>query len=110
VIPGNASITVLRRTLTPDRYGDLQPTGEATRTVITGCLVSPRSSADLTSPGRQGVLIGLSVIAPASADILSDDQVEVDGALFDISGDIGRWRSPFSRLGGLEFALTRAVG
>lgn len=111
MIPGNATITVVRRTVGEDRYGDPEPTGESSTHEVRGCAVAPRSSTDLTSPGRQGVLIGLSVYAPLSADIVAGDQITYDGDLFDIDGDIGKWRSAHgSRLEGLEFAIRRAVG
>lgn len=111
MIPGNATITVVRRALVADRYGDDQPTGESTTHEVRGCAVAPRSSQDLTAPGRQGVLIGLSVYAPLSADVVAGDQIIYDGDLFDIDGAIGKWRSAYgSRLEGLEFAVRRALG
>lgn len=105
------TITVVRPTWVTDAYGDLQPTGTPTRTDITGCAIAPRSSSDVTEPARQGVLIGLTVYAPIGADIQPTDQIEVDGDLFDIDGDIGKWRSPFSTIvDGIEVALRRAIG
>ena len=109
--PLGQTITVVRPTWVLDDYGDLQPTGPPTRTDITDCAVAPRSSSDITEPARQGVLIGLTVYAPIGADIQPTDRIEFDGDLFDIDGDIGKWRSPFSTIvDGIEFALRRAIG
>lgn len=109
--PLGRTITVVRPTWVADAYGDLQPTGPPTRTDINDCAIAPRSSSDVTEPARQGVLIGLTVYAPIGADIQPADQIEIDGVLFDIDGDVGRWRSPFSTIvDGTEVALRRAIG
>jgi hypothetical protein len=105
------SVVVVRRPTTNDRYGDEQPTtAQPRRITLTGCTVSPRFSNDLSEPGRQGALVGLSVMAPSTANVLATDQIEVDGELFDIDGDVARWASPLSRVGGVEIGLRRAVG
>jgi hypothetical protein len=105
------TITVVRPTWVEDAYGDLQPTGPPTFTDIEGCAVAPRSSSDVTEPARQGVLIGLTVYAPIGSDIQPTDRIDYDGNSFEIDGDIGKWRSPFSPIvDGIEFALRRAIG
>lgn len=109
--PLGQTITVVRPTWVVDAYGDLQPSGPPTRHDIAPCAIAPRSSGDITEPARQGVVVGLTVYAPPGADIEPTDQIEYDGDLFDIDGDVGRWRSPFSTIvDGTEVALRRAIG
>lgn len=105
----NTTIVVLRRSTAADRYRDLQPAGTVTRTTV-ACIVAPRSSNELSEPGRQGVMVGLSVFAPAGTDVAATDQIEYDGDVYDIDGDIAAWASPFSDFAAVEFALRRAVG
>ena len=107
------TITRLRSTFVVDEMGDLVPTGVPDELAIPGCAVGPRSSADLTEPARQGVIVGLSVyVLDPEADINPlTDQIRYRGDLYDIDGDVGRWQSPFAGPGvaGLEFALRRAI-
>jgi hypothetical protein len=103
-------VTIVRPTLGLDVYGDLRPTGVTARFELSGCVIAPRLSGDIVEPARQGVMVGLSLYAQVDADIRPTDQVEVDGALYDIDGDIARWRSPYSAVvDGVEVALRRAI-
>jgi len=111
-VSGNTTLTRLRWSYTADVYGDPQRLGTPASTVLVGCSVSPRMSSDLTEPGRNGIMVGLTVYTPASADIdAATDQIVYRGDTYDIDGDVGRWESPYgSRIGGLEFSLRRAIG
>lgn len=97
-----------------DRYGDPVPGGDEYSPLlieVPGCAVAPRSSNDVNEPGRQGVIVGVSLYAPAGTDILHDDQVDIDGVLYDVDGDAGVWTDPFSFTQvGVEVALRRAAG
>lgn len=104
--------TVIRKRSTGggvDDYGDPIP-GTTTEVPIHGCLVSPRESSELTSNGRAGVIIGLTVYAPPSADVVSTDQVIVRGTTYNVEGEPGLWASPFTGPRGLQFALERVEG
>ena len=93
-----------------DKYGDRIP-GDASRLELDGCGVAPRYSNDLNEPGRNGVMIGLTVFAPFNTDIVNGDQVEIDGALYDIEGDVGAWHQFMTGWNaGKEIALRRAEG
>lgn len=96
-----------------DRYGDTQAVSER-RDEIEGAFVAPRSSAafgDIEDRGREGVTQGLTLFAPATTDIAHTDQVEVDGVLYDIDGDVARWVNPFTGWQpGVTVALVRAAG
>jgi hypothetical protein len=90
--------------------------GTPTRTTIAGCTIAPRSqfggaSSDISGRGRQGVLVGLTLYAPYGTDIVHTDQLEVDGDLFEVDGEVGPWKNPFTGWeAGIEVALNRAAG
>lgn len=102
--------TVVRvRGADPDAYGD--PVGDPDEDELDGCSVAPRTSTDIADRGRQGVVIGLTLLAPFGTDIIHTDQLKVDGVLYDIDGDPGSWKNPFTGWeAGIEVALTRATG
>lgn len=92
-----------------DQYGD--PTGTPDDETLDGCMVAPRTSTDVDGRGRQGVVVGLTLYAPYGTDIVATDQLTVDGEPYEIDGEPGPWKSPFSGWeAGIEVALTRAEG
>lgn len=93
-----------------DDYGD--PTGEPAETPLTGCFTAPRTSSAVDDePGRHGVVVGFSLFGPIDTDLERTDQVEVDGELYDIDGDIARWENALTGWkAGFEVALKRAAG
>lgn len=92
-----------------DAYGDPIP-GAETRATIVDAFTAPRSSADLNE-GRQGVIIGLTLYAPLDTDLVHTDLIEVDGVLFAVDGEDGRWLHPFTGwAAGTEVALLRVEG
>lgn len=108
---GGTTITRLRWAYTTNALGDRVRTGAPAETTIRGCAVAPRTSADVTEPARQGIVVGLTVYAPATVELDAvTDQIRVDGAVYDIEGEVGRWRSPWTRLRGLQVSLRRVVG
>ena len=102
--------TVVRvRGVTLDEYGD--PDGEPEEDDLEGCTVAPRSSTEVDERGRQGVVVGLTLYAPYGTDIVHTDQLQVDGVLYDIDGEPGLWKNPFTGWeAGIEVALVRAEG
>lgn len=93
-----------------DKYGD-PVAGTEDRTTLTGAFTAPRESSEITNRGRAGVIVGLTLFAPYDTDLAFTDQIEVDGTLYDIEGEPGRWRNPFSgREAGLQVALVRSSG
>jgi hypothetical protein len=103
------SVTRLRPAGT-DAYGD--PIAEAPGELdIAGCALAPRSSSDVTDQGRQGVIAGMTLFAPAGADIEATDQIVARGATWTIEGEVGDWRNPHTGAQpGLEVALKRVAG
>ena len=97
-----------------DEYGDPVADSES-RTTIDGAFVAPRNDpgqgSEITNRGRAGVIVGLMLFAPYDTDLTYTDQIEVDGVLYDIEGEPGRWRNPYSGWeAGLQAALVRASG
>lgn len=85
--------------------------GTETRTEVERCSVVPRTSSEVTDQGRQGVIVGLTVYAPASAVVGPHDRLEVRGELYDVDGEPGYWVS--QRTGhpaGWEIAAKRVEG
>jgi len=91
------TVTRLRAPLVADRYGNLVPDWDnPDRLNISDCGVAPRTSDEETEQGRQGVIVGIAVYAPAGADILPSDRVEVRGQVWEVVGEVADWRSPFT--------------
>lgn len=112
----NATVVRVRSTTTgTDSLGD--PITTEARVTLADCIVAPRSgfagssSGDITERARQGVIVGLSLYAPFDADVVHTDQLEVDGVLYEVDGEAGRWKQPWSGWeAGCEIALKRAAG
>lgn len=93
-----------------DEYGDPVAT-EPTEVTLTDCSVSPRLSNEVNAPGRQGVIVGLTLYAPYGTDIRHTDRFTVDGVPFEVDGEAGSWKSPFDGWeAGDTVALKRATG
>lgn len=102
--------TIVRlRGATVDEYGD--PTGTDTRSTLEGCFVAPATSSPADDRGRTGVVVGLTLFGPYSADLVRTDRVEVDGVTYRITGEVGPWKNPLSGWeAGFEVALERGDG
>lgn len=109
---GERVIRVRPRRTTTDRYGaTVADWSTTTRASLTGCSLSPRGESEDTTGGRQGVIVGYTLYAPAGADIRPTDRIEARGETFEIDGEPGDWRSPYSRrVVGVELALRRVEG
>lgn len=98
-----------------DKNGDpLAPSASAT---IYYYATAPRtqgagaSSASVDDRGRQGVIEGLTMYAPAGQDIRHTDQLVIGGVAYDVDGEMGDWLNPYSRRHpGVEINLRRAEG
>lgn len=85
--------------------------GTTTATELPGAFIAPRDASEILDRARQGVIVGLTLYAPADTDLLYTDQVTVDGSLYNIDGDVAPWVHPMTGWApGLVAALTRANG
>lgn len=116
MIRRSVTITVLPRAAGTDENGDpVAPDEEDEGHTIRRCAVAPRASSDNATRGRDGILVGASLYAPADADLLRTDRLTIGHpgfpGVWEIEGEIGVWGSPFtSRRSGIEVALRRAEG
>jgi len=90
------------------RYGDKLPGTEHT---LTGCVFAPRESTELHE-FRNTVIVGLTMYAPAGADIRATDTVvRSDGTRWRVEGQPGVFTSPFTGwTPGVVVALERVTG
>lgn len=85
---------------------------------IEGCAWAPRtqgagaSSTSVDDRGRQGLIEGLTLYAPARVEFGHDDRVQLpDGSLFEVDGEVGDWFNPYTGSHpGVEVNLRRAEG
>lgn len=98
-LPNGETVTIVRPgPPTQDPYGNDVP-GAPTEITVGGCAVAPRgeaSAADELTDARDTVIVGLTLWAPYGTDIRATDRVRVGGALYEVDGQPGSFRSPFT--------------
>lgn len=104
------TVTVLRGGR--DRNGD--PTGGSSHT-LTGCVVQPRdgngTGGNELTANQDTVITGLSLWAPADADLLPTDRITYRGLDYDVEGQPGVYRSFVTGAAvGVYAALRRVTG
>jgi hypothetical protein len=106
------TVTRLRGSLVENRYGDDEwDWSDPAELDITGCAVAPRDSTEDHDQGRQAVLVGFTVYAPAGTEILPTDRLEVRGDTWEVDGEPGVWVSPFTEVEeGVEIRTRRVTG
>ncbi|MFE4857381.1 hypothetical protein [Streptomyces sp. NPDC056670] len=97
---------------TRDAYGNFIP-GPPTEITVPGCGIAPRDSTgaggDEFAQGRDTVIAGLTLYAPSGTDIRATDRVRVAGVLYEVDGQVGAFRSPFTGSAGPVVAALRLV-
>lgn len=111
MFPAGETVTVLRRVDgDPDRYGNPTHTWAA-GVDVAGCAVAPRSSDEPAETGRQAVITGLTVYMPPDTEVGPNDRLIVRGVTYEVEGEPGDWRHPFSGWRpGVEVAVSRVEG
>jgi len=103
------SITRLRPGTKTERGSVVYDWSNPDALVIDGCSVQPASTS-LTQDGRvQGISDGLTVYAPADADVKAGDRIEYSGNVYTINGDPLIWPAP-ARLQHVQLNLVRWRG
>lgn len=105
------TVTVLRAAATTDRYQNtVADWTDPVRTDVAGCMVAPRSSSE-DNDGRTAMIVGLTVYLPAGTDLQPADRLEVRGVVYEVDGEPGDWRNPYTDTrAGLEVAVQRVTG
>lgn len=103
---GNATVVIVSTTTTRDQYGD--ETVTTSEAAWSGAVMAPRFSNEEHNSSSPAVVVGLTVYGP-TVTLDSDDQLRIDGVLYDIDGLPGVWKSPFTGWApGVEVAVKRA--
>ncbi|WP_405536869.1 hypothetical protein [Streptomyces antimycoticus] len=97
-----------------DEYGVEVP-GPAEEIPVLGCGVAPRdgnaASGNEQTQARDTVITGLTLYAPAGTDLRPTDKVRVADVLYEVDGQAGAFKSPFTGSGGpVVAALERVTG
>lgn len=114
MFPYGESVTVLRGTPVTDPYSG-EETGTdwstPTATVVTDCGVAPRLTPESPANDRTLIIEGYTVFMPYGTDVLATDRVVVRGDTYDVDGDVGVWRNPFTGWEpGIEVNLKKVNG
>jgi hypothetical protein len=84
---------------TQDSYGN-DVAGPPAEIEVVGCAVAPRDGTGTASnerlDARDTVITGLTLYAPYGTDIRATDQIRVNGELYEVDGQPGSFRSPFT--------------
>lgn len=114
-LPFGETITIVRPgPPTEDIYGNDVP-GPPTEIPIPGCSVSPRDGTGSASnellDARDTVITGLTLYAPYGTDIRATDRVRIGAELYEVDGQPGSFRSPFTgSTGPVAVALELVTG
>ena len=106
------TITRLRAGTATDRYtNEIKDWTDPEELEIDNVAVAPRQSSEDTAAGREGVIIGLTLYAPAGSDIEAVDRVVVRGETYEVDGEIAEWTNPYSSVArGVEINVKRVEG
>ncbi|WP_372344748.1 hypothetical protein [Streptomyces sp. KL116D] len=99
-LPFGEPVTILRPgPPTQDVYGNDVP-GAPTEVPVPGCAVAPRdgtgAGANEITDARDTVITGLTLYAPFGTDIRATDQIRIGDELYEVDGQPGSFRSPFT--------------
>ena len=106
----NDTISRKRPGTKTERGSAIPDWSNASELVIGGCPVQPASTS-LTQDGRiEGLLEGMTLYAPATADIKAGDHIICKGNEYAINGEVKDWPSPTGQLAHLVINLVRWSG
>ncbi|MEU1043984.1 hypothetical protein ABZ400_02355 [Streptomyces sp. NPDC005897] len=107
---GDTVVVVRPGPSSEDIYGNDTP-GPPTEIPVAGCAIAPRdgTGTNENTDARDTVITGLTLYAPYGADIRPTDQVRVGGQLYEVDGQSGSFRSPFTGSTGPVVAALKLV-
>lgn len=95
-----------------DIYGNDVP-GTPIEIPVAGCAIAPRdgtgAGSNENTDARDTVITGLTLYAPYGTDIRPTDQVRVASQLYEVDGQSGSYRSPFTGSTGPVIASLKLV-
>lgn len=95
--PFGEPVTVLTRAQTgTDRYGNAVYGWPEPGTTYDRCAFAPGTSTEPVEPGRTAVLVDAVVYLPAGAEVGPADRLIVRGVTYEVQGEPGDWRSPYT--------------
>lgn len=99
-LPQGETVTIVRPGApTQDAYGNDVP-GAPTEISVPGCGIAPQdgngAGGNELVQARDTVIAGLVLYAPAGTDLRPTDKVRVAGVLYEVIGQPGGFRSPFT--------------
>lgn len=107
------TVVRLRAVEATNAYGDIERDwANAAEARIDGCALAPTVEQEFHQPGRDGVEVGWTLYAPYAADVTAYDRIEHHRyGMFEVDGEPGLWRSPFTgREAGMTVRLRRVEG
>lgn len=112
-LPSGDTVTILRPgPPTRDEYGNDVP-GTPSEISVPGCAVAPRDGSGAGSnedtDARDTVITGLTLYAPYGTGIRATDQIRVGGDVYEVDGQPGSFRSPFTGSTGPVVVALRLV-
>lgn len=103
-------VTRLRAPVAGDRYGDEARNWDAAAELdIPGGRVVPQAGAE-NAVGRDQIVRRWTYYGPYDADLLASDRVRYAGDVYEIDGEVRRWRSASGNLAHLECDLLLVQG
>lgn len=106
----NQSVTRLRPGTKTERGSEVPDWNNPDSKVVNGCSVQPAATS-LSQDGRVlGILDGLTVYMPPTADVRSGDRIVYDGNTYTINGEIRNWPSPTGAVAHIQLNLERWSG
>ncbi len=107
--PAGETLTILRRTkIGVDGYGNDKY--GTTETPVPGCAVWP-AGPSANNDARDTVFTGYTAVLPPDTQIAPTDKVRWGGAVYEVDGEPGTFRSPFTGSGGhVQVQLKRVTG
>lgn len=98
-LPQGDTVVILRPgPATQDVYGNDIP-GAPTEIPVSGCAVAPGEGAGAANElvdARDTVTLGLTLYAPFGTDVRATDRVRVGAEVYEVQGQPGGFRSPFT--------------
>lgn len=106
------TVTRLRAGTTTNRVGaSVDDWSDPAELAIDGCAVAPRDAEEDNPGGRQQVIAGFNIYAPAGTSVLPTDRLRVRGEVHEVHGEPGVWTNPWTDVTeGVEIRTRRVTG